>query len=91
MADAHRYVGRDGIAVRALQYDGRVAGFYLLLTSFPARILPHPHRDDAVLVTTASDRRVRIGAGDWVVETAPGQLETYPDDAFRILHAPAPA
>ena len=85
MADAHArlYAGRNG-TVRASQYDGRVAGFGALLAAFPGRIAPHPHRDDAVLAVMGSGRRVRIEAGDWVMQSADGELLTSPDDQFRI-------
>ena len=85
-AHARRYVRRDGTSVRALQYDGRVAGFGALLTAFPGCVLPHPHRDDAVLIAMASGRHVRITAGDWLVELADGSLEIDPDDQFNIRH-----
>ncbi len=83
---ARHFVRRDGTAVRAMQFDGRVAGFAALLTAFPGRIVPHPHRDDAVLVIMDSGRRVRITAGDWVVQQPDRSLRTEPDDQFYIGH-----
>ena len=74
-----------------MQYDGRVAGFYALLAAFPGRVLPHPHRDDAVLVIMNSDRRVRIAAGDWVTEQPDGSLQIDPDDQFHVRQSVAEA
>ncbi len=86
-AHARRYMRRDGSVVRAVQFDGRVAGFAALLSAFPGRIAPHPHRDDAVLVIMDSERRVRIEAGDWVAEEPDGSLRTHPQDQFDIGHS----
>ena len=88
MSHARLYARRDGTTVRAQQYDGRVAAFGALLTAFPGHVLPHPHRDDAVLIAMASGRHVRITAGDWVVEQPDGSLEIDPDDQFHIRHEP---
>ena len=90
MADSfhsRRFLRRDGTVVRAQQYDGRVAGFYALLQAFPGRVLPHPHRDDAVLVLMASGGKTRITAGDWVTEESDGSLRTHPADQFHIGHS----
>ena len=85
-AHARRYMRRDGTSVRALQFDGRIAGFAALLTAFPGKIVPHPHRDDAVLVAMASGGRVRIEAGDWVTQSDDGEMRTVPDDQFHLGH-----
>ncbi len=88
---ARSYKRPDGAIVRAMQFDGRVAGFAALLTAFPGRVAPHPHRDDALLVIMESGRRVRIEAGDWVAQLPCGALATDPDDQFRIRHTIAEA
>ena len=71
-----------------MRYGGRVADFAALLTAFPGRVRPHPHRDDAVL---AGERDTRVEAGDWVTAGGDGALRTWPEDQFDILHRPAEA